>query len=1200
MASFHPQSKRKRGVILSLVGWQRLQEAQKQSESEANGGQAYTLEELNELTGLSMNTLTKIRRRLTPVDKRSLSDYFSTFQLTLTPKDYSQTTAAVRGSSQQITPIQQDWGEAIDVSVFYGRTEELATLETWIQVNRCRLVGMLGIGGIGKTALAVKIAQHLREQFEYLIWRSLRNAPPLETLLRELVPFLSNQQETEAKMGKLVQCLRDSRCLVILDNMEAIFQAGERAGEYRPGYQEYGELLTLVGETAHQSCLLLTSREKPAELATFEGIELGVRALQLGGSESASLALIQASGLVGSKEQQQELGVRYSCNPLAIKIVATSIQELFDGEIGEFLEQDTAVFNGIQKLLDQQFNRLSPLEQTIMYWLAINREWTKISELAADIIPAVSPPKLLSALESLRWRSLIEKQVGSYTQPPVVMEYVTDRFIEQVTREITRAKENLPPWYPAALPLFHSHPLLKTTVKDFVRETQVRLLLQPTLDRLLAIVGHPERIKNCLAQILEELREKSPSERGYIGGNILNLLCQLQVDLSGYDFSHLTIWQAYLQGATLHKVNFAHCDLAKSVFTQNLGSVLSVAFSPDGKLLAAGDSKGEIRLWRVADGQPLLTFQGHTNWVCSVAFSPEGDLLASGSADGTVKLWNIAQGQCLNTWRGHRGWVWSVTFSPDSCLLVSGSEDHTVRLWEIRSGRCLGILGGHTEGVRSVAFSPKHQTIASGSGDCTVKLWDVKKNRCQQTLAGHTNWVWSVAFSPDGHYLASGSEDKTIKLWNVSNSECLNTLRAHTSTVWSVRFSPNSQMLASGSNDHTAKLWELGSGQCLQTLAGHSHLVSSVAFSPNSFLLATGSQDQTVKLWDIRNRKCLKTLSGYTNIVRSIAFSPAQASESYSQKASPARKLASGSDDKIVRLWNLNDGQCLNLPGHKGLVISVVFSPNGQMLASASEDKTVKVWQIDKGQCLKTLRGHTSRIWTVAFSPDGHLLASGSADRTVKIWDVSEGKCLNTLHKHTNWILSVAFSPDSQKLASSSLDQTIKIWKSGQGKCLSTLRGHTNGIWTIAFSPNGRLLASCSADQTVKLWDVNSGECLSTLQGHHNWVWSVVFSPDGHLIASGSADQTVKLWDVNSGKCLSTLQGHNQGIWTVAFSPDGQILASGSEDETLKLWDVHTKECFKTLRLPKAYEGMNITGVTGLTEAQKATLKALGAVERSS
>ena len=403
-----------------------------------------------------------------------------------------------------------------------------------------------------------------------LIWRSLRNAPPLEILLRELVPFLSQQQETESKLGKLLQCLRASRCLVILDNMEAILQAGERAGQYRPGYEEYGELLRLIGETAHQSCLLLTSREKPAELATFEGIDLSVRSLYLSGSGEASLALIQASGLVGSAQQQQELCARYGCNPLALKIVATSIQELFDGEIGEFLEQDTAVFNGIQILLDQQFNRLSPLEQTIMYWLAINQEWTKISELAADIVPAVSKPKLLEALESLRWRSLIEKQVGSYTQQPVVMEYVTERLIEQVTREIAQTSSPLllcPPAPPAPLPLFYSHALIKTNIKDYVRESQIRLILEPIADQLRTTFQTSKILEEKFQAILGLLRDKSTPLSGYGGGNSINLCRHLQFDLTGYDFSHLIVWQAYLQGVNLHKVNFAHSNLTKSVFT---------------------------------------------------------------------------------------------------------------------------------------------------------------------------------------------------------------------------------------------------------------------------------------------------------------------------------------------------------------------------------------------------------------------------------------------------------------------------------------------------------------------------------------------------------------------------------------------------------------------------------------------------------
>jgi WD40 repeat protein len=149
----------------------------------------------------------------------------------------------------------------------------------------------------------------------------------------------------------------------------------------------------------------------------------------------------------------------------------------------------------------------------------------------------------------------------------------------------------------------------------------------------------------------------------------------------------------------------------------------------------------------------------------------------------------------------------------------------------------------------------------------------------------------------------------------------------------------------------------------------------------------------------------------------------------------------------------------------------------------------------------------------------------------------------------------------------------------------------------VTFSPDGRHLASGSQDQTVRLWDVNTGQCLKTLAGHTNWVSSVAFSPDGRLLASGSNDQTVRLWDISTGQSLKTLSGHTNWVWSVAFSPDGRLLASGSADATLKLWDVQTGEYLKTLQPERPYERMNITSATGLTNAQKAALKALGAIE---
>ncbi|WP_427162032.1 NACHT domain-containing protein [Aliinostoc sp. HNIBRCY26] len=353
-----------------------------------------------------------------------------------------------------------DWGEAINVSHFCGRIEEIEKLTHWILAERCRLIALVGMSGIGKSALAAKVSQLIQTEFEFVIWRSLRNAPPLETLLAELVPFLSQQQDIQAKPERLLYWLQKHRCLVIFDNQDTLLQPVQHAGNYQPDFRNYGELFRLLGEASHQSCILLTSREKSAEVALLEDWNGGVRSLSLKGSWEASMALIDAKGLVGSEAEKRHLCELYRCNPLILKMVATSIQSLFDGEIAVFLQTETPIFNGMRHLLDQQFQRLSPLEQTIMYWLAINREWTTIAQLQADIVPAVSRTNLLESLESLTWRSLIEKRSGEYTQQPMIMEYVTDCLVHQLATELLMVKTSF----------FNQDALLKTTVLEYLHE----------------------------------------------------------------------------------------------------------------------------------------------------------------------------------------------------------------------------------------------------------------------------------------------------------------------------------------------------------------------------------------------------------------------------------------------------------------------------------------------------------------------------------------------------------------------------------------------------------------------------------------------------------------------------------------------------------------------------------------------------------
>jgi WD40 repeat protein len=1098
--------------------------------------------------------------------------------------------------SQQVT----DWGESIDVSQFYGRAAEIQTLAQWATTERCRSIGIFGLGGIGKTAFSIKLAQTIQTDFEVVIWRSLRQAPTLKSLLENILPVMSNGEISDISIDSLLQQLRRQRCLILFDNVESIMECGERSGAYLPGYENYSQALERICDESHQSCLVISGREKPGLFSLREGQKLPVRSLPLTGLDfSAALQILTDKGSITTEHQSQMLIDRLGGNPLALKIVASNIQSLFNNDTSAFLAQGNIVFGSLWQLLDQQFQRFSLLQQQIMYWLAITREGIKPVDLQAKIFPPVPLPQLLEALVVLRDRSAIEATETGLTQQPVVMEYVIDRFISNIVQEIITTD----------LDLFATHALIEAKAPDYVRDTQIQIILYPISQLLLQHFGTVLKLVAHLQKIIAGLRDQfeakslenqrvaktSNYNMDYSAGNLLNLLCYLKIDLHYWDFSCLHVRQAYLAKVLLRNTNFNRTHFIETVFAETFGSVVALAYSPDGKFLATSGTSGEIKIWDADTYQEILCCRGHQHWVMFVSFSPDNKYLASASDDYSVKLWDLSTGLCAHTFNGHTDSVNVVIFSPNGKIIATGAQDSTIRLWQVDDFDVPAtVLVGHeSRRVWSVAFSPDGNILVSGGEDRTIRLWEVVTGKCLADWVAHSSWVRSVVFSPDGQIIASCSPDLTIKLWSIHSHKCLQTWKEHKDNVTSLAFSPDGSCLASASRDRTVKLWDTTNGRCLKTFFGHGAALWTVAYHPRGHQIASGGEDHAAKIWDLHSGSCSKTLTGHTNAVLSVATS------------ADGIFLASAHEDRIVRIWQVSSGKIIHsLNDHINTVWSVAFSPNGEFVISGSADDSIKLWHCQTGKLLQTFLAHQSWVWVVAFAPDNLRIASGSYDQTVKIWNIISGECLHTFLGHTSSLASVDFSPDGKLLVSGSYDNTIRIWNLETGECDRVITDHENSVWSVRFSPDGKYLASGSFDSTVKLWSVDNWECVRTFVGHQEFVKAVEFTPDGLYIVSGGFGGEMKVWDVESGTCRQLLGGHQSLIYMIDVAivkttenAEPRCLAfSGGFDETIRVWDLADAKCLDTWKPPRPYEGMSIEGITGINESQIASLQALGAV----
>lgn len=1150
---------------------------------------------------------------------------------------------------QPIIPMrsqQQDWGEVPLATYFYGREHELELIQEWLTEETTQLLIVLGIGGVGKTSLVAHAARQLANSFDIVFWRSLINAPPLTELLPQLFQLLTPQplsvfpQNLEDCLRLLLDLLRQQRCLLILDNLESILQAGA-AGQFSPGYEDYEQLLARLTQHVHQSTIIITSRERPRMVEQSAEDFPWVRTLALSGLQTeASRSLLRTRGLAANEHATNTLIDRYSGHPLALKLVARTITELFDGDVDSFLSDEPLIFDDVRSVLDQQFARMTPLEREILIWLAVERESISVSDLTANLLQPPSRRHLLEALQGLQRRSLIEKTAHGFTLQNVVTEYVTDYLIEQAVHEVQSSE----------LVLLRHHALVKAQSQEHVRQSQIRLLLAPIAERIHRFMG-AEGFRSHCRQLVDRLRESPSIAPGYAGGNLLNLLLHLRINLRGLDFSRLPIWQVWLSGVEAPGLDLSYADLTGSVFSDTFGVVHSVAYSPDGQWIMAGTADGELRTWRSSDYQPDVIFAAHMGSMRSIVFFPDGEHFVTSGDDYTVRIWRDRTGQMLHVLHGHTGWVRTVAISRDGQLIASGGMDDRICIWRAADGALLHVLQEHTDAVWGVAFSPNPETphlLASASADTLIHFWDAATGERLHTLRGHSHEIRCLAFNGDGSQLASGSLDKTLRVWQIGTpletSQVRYCFQGDEIAVRAVVFSPDGKLVASGGADFVGRVWDLQRGDLKLLLPGHTKGINSLAFSPDSRTCISGGDDLTIRVWNMQTGQTRIVLQGHTGWIRTLCFRPPD------PEGHAPTLLATGSDDRFVRLWNVDDGTLhQTLDGHHHWLWSMAFSPGGDYLASGGADHLLHFWRWSategRYQLQHALRQHTNTVRSMAFHPAGSLLATGSADSSIRLWEPNSGRQIATLDDHQGWVEALTFSPSGALLVSAGTDHIVRLWDStlhkvqaklhkhtaavrvvqfaphaqspllasagedgllllwdvdettGQAQLRHTLQSHSQGINDIAFNADGTLIATAGIDELVCVWQVADGKLRHQLRGHRDWVRAVAFSPHGQLLASCGVDRTIRLWDAQSGEQVRSLQGHEHWVWTLAFSPDGSLLASAGVDESVCIWEVATGCLRYRLRPYGPYAGMKITGATGLTPMQRKTLQLLGAIE---
>ena len=524
--------------------------------------------------------------------------------------------------------------------------------------------------------------------------------------------------------------------------------------------------------------------------------------------------------------------------------------------------------------------------------------------------------------------------------------------------------------------------------------------------------------------------------------------------------------------------------------------VSAAAIARNAGTVAIATDKNLLQLRDPATGRLLRTLTGSTTVVSSIAFSPDGRMLAAGGLDGTLTLWRTADGGLVRTFAKHQTWMNSLAFSADGRALASTSRDGGAWIEEVASGRLSTRLKDNASRILTTAFASDGRSLATGDEEGNLVIWDTTQGTALRRLPAHPGSIQTLAYSPDGKKLVTAGADTILRFWDTASGEELSTLAGHKDQVRCIAFSPDGRKFATCSEDTTAKIWDIPSTQ--RHLLGSDRSLSLCAkIAPDGRTAVTANARNQIVLWDAATGHPLNGFHGEAPVL---------------ELSQDSHHMLRADQQGTITLNHLPNRTAQTLHLSEGAVWALAVSPAANEFAVAGKGSAIVCANLETGVPFRTIQTRFAAITSLAFSSDGRLLAIGDADGSVDALEYATAKIVFMLNRPDKKCCTFCFAPTNCELATGFTDGTVELRSIRNGRSVWSVPGQVGCVSAMAFSPDGINIATGSSNHTVHLWNVKTGTEVWTFKGHSAGLSGLKFTPDGCSLVSIDQGRTVIAW----------------------------------------------------------------------------------------